>query len=301
MSRRQCLGLAGSLALSSLVKTAPAEEQRLFFGLNWSPYMDGQSPERSGRIGEAQIRARLNIVRTYTTWIRTYGVGAGLEKVGEVAHEMGLKAAIGVWLGRSAEANAAQIEAGIACARAGHADMLVVGSETLLRGDLKTPELCDYLAQTKRGVPKGIPVTTGDGYAQVSGNGELAEKIDLYFYNDYSYWSGMSVEQAITRMDEHYEDLKNQAGDKPVWISEHGWPTAGEAVGKAEATPENAAAYLSAFFRWSAEKRVNGFLFEAFDEQWKSAGEGERGSHWGVWQSDGKIKDNYAALVSGRP
>src|SRR5580692_6893539 len=107
----------------------------------------------------------------------------------------------------------------------------------------------------------------------------------LFFYNDYPYWAGISVDEAVSRMDEHYSDLVDQAGDKPVWISEHGWPTAGEAVGKAEATPENAAAYLSAFFRWSAEKRVNGFLFEAFDEQWKSAGEGERGSHWGVWQS----------------
>jgi exo-beta-1,3-glucanase (GH17 family) len=299
-SRRQCLGFAGSLALSGFTNTAKAQKQTSFFGLDFSPYMDDQSPERSGRISESQIRERLKVIKPYTSWIRTYGVGSGLEKVGEIAHEMGLKAAVGVWLGRSKEANAAQLEAGITCARGGAADMLVVGSETLLRQDLKTEELCDYLAQARRALPKTIPVTTGDRYAQISGNGELADHLDVFFYNDYPYWGGVSAQQAVARMDEHYRDLKEQAGDKPVWISEHGWPTEGEAVGKAEATPENAAAYLTAFDRWSAEKHINAFMFEAFDEQWKSAREGERGAHWGVWRSDGGIKQTYAGLLSGK-
>jgi exo-beta-1,3-glucanase (GH17 family) len=191
--------------------------------------MDGQSPEKAtGPISESQIRERLKTIAPYTTWVRTYGASGGLEKTGSIAHELGLKAAIGVWLGPSREANESQLAAGIAAARAGDADMLVVGSESLLRGDLKTQQLCGYLAEARRAIPKGIPVTTGDGYAQIAGNPELAENIDLLYYNDYPYWAGVSVEESISRMDEHYSDLVDQAGDKPVWISEHGWPTAGE-------------------------------------------------------------------------
>jgi exo-beta-1,3-glucanase (GH17 family) len=300
--RRQCFPIAGSLLLSAFVNKLKAEEQPVLFGLDFSPYTDGQSPERpAGPIPESQIRERLKVIAPYTTWIRTYGAGGGLEKTGSIAHELGLKAAIGVWLGPNQEANESQLAAGIACAHAGHADMLVVGSETLLRGDLKTKQLCGYLAEARRAVPKGVPVTTGDGYAQIAGNPELAENVDLFYYNDYPYWAGVSVDDAISRMDEHYSDLVDQAGDKQVWISEHGWPTAGEAVGKAEATPQNATAYLSAFMRWSVEKGVRAFLFEAFDEHWKSGREGERGANWGLWRSDAVCKAAYVRIVTGHP
>jgi exo-beta-1,3-glucanase (GH17 family) len=300
-TRRQCFPIAGSLLLPAFVKTLKAETQPVFYGLDFSPYMDGQSPEQqTGPIPESQIRERLKVIAPYTIWVRTYGTGGGLERTGSIAHELGLKAAIGVWLGRSQEANESQLAAGIACARAGDADMLVVGSETLLRGDLKTEQLCGYLADARRAVPKGLPVTTSDGYAQIAGNPEVAENVDLFYYNDYPYWAGVSVEDAISRMDEHYSDLVDQAGDKQIWISEHGWPTGGETVGKAVASPENAAAYLTAFMKWSGEKGVKSFLFEAFDERWKSVREGERGANWGVWRSDGACKSGYARIVGGQ-
>ncbi len=269
-----------------------------FGGLNFSPYIDGQSPERSSRpISEKQIRARMAIIAPYTEWIRTYGVSGGLEMSGAIAHELKLKAAIGVWLGRDRAANDRQLQAGIDCAKAGHADMLIVGSETLLRGDLKTRQLCEYLKEARKEIPKSVPITTGDGYAQILGNAELVEHLDLVFYNDYSYWGGLPVEKAIARLDGHYSEMTVQAGEKPCWLSEHGWPDQGESVGAAEATPENAAAYMGEFLRWAKGRGVRAFYFEAFDEKWKSEHEGERGAHWGVWDSEGILKPHYRAIM----
>jgi exo-beta-1,3-glucanase (GH17 family) len=297
LGRRQCLRLAATLLLPAGLARLRGQAGRVFHGLNFSPYMDGQSPGKP--ISEEQIRARMKIVAPYTEWIRTYGVGGGLERAGAVAHELGLKAAIGVWLGRNQAANERQLAAGIACARSGDADMLVIGSETLLRGDLKVEQLCGYLQEARRSIPAKIPITTGDGYAQTQGNPDLVENVDLVFYNDYPYWGGVEVKNAIDKLDRHYSELVEQADGKRVWISEHGWPTSGETVGAAEATPENAAVYLETFLKWSREKQVRAFLFEAFDERWKAAQEGERGSHWGVWGSDGRSKPAYGRIVGG--
>jgi len=127
------------------------------------------------------------------------------------------------------------------------------------------------------------------------------ENIDLLYYNDYPYWGGVAAGDAIAKLDEHYSDLVEQAGEKQVWISEHGWPTAGETMGKAIASEENAGVYLEAFLKWSSAKGVKAFLFQSHDEKWKSAHEGERGAHWGVWASDGTCKPVYAKIIGARP
>lgn len=105
------------------------------YGINFSPYIDEQNPEYGSQVDRTQISERMKIIAPYTFWIRTYGVEGGLEYAGPVAHEMGLKTAIGAWLSGDIKANDRQINELINESKAGYVDLAIVGSETLLRND----------------------------------------------------------------------------------------------------------------------------------------------------------------------
>ena len=85
-------------------------------------------------VSEAQIRSLMTAIKPYTTWVRTFGCTSGQEVEGRVAHELGLKVAVGAWLNSDLAANDKEISSLIAIGKAGQADMLIVGSEVLLRG-----------------------------------------------------------------------------------------------------------------------------------------------------------------------
>ena len=63
----------------------------LLYGLDFSPFMDGQSPDGGSLISEDQLRNRMQVISPFTRWIRTYGMDSGLELSGKVAHELSLK------------------------------------------------------------------------------------------------------------------------------------------------------------------------------------------------------------------
>jgi len=91
----------------------------------------------------------------YAEWFRTFGTTNGLEYVPGIARQLKKKVAVGAWLGRedtAAEiaANQKQISSLIAIGKAGQADILIVGSEVLLRSDLTEVQLLGYIKQVKK-------------------------------------------------------------------------------------------------------------------------------------------------------
>jgi hypothetical protein len=103
-------------------------------GLCFSPYLEGQQP--GSQIGEAQIRERL------AHRAAAHALGAQLllhrRPRADATHRArdGLKTLVGAWLGTDPEINEREIAGVIAVARAGHADIVAVGNEVLLREDL---------------------------------------------------------------------------------------------------------------------------------------------------------------------
>lgn len=79
------------------------------YGMNFSPFIDGQDPNLRTEISEAQILARMQIIANNTVWVRSFGCTHGLEKVGSIAHSLGLKAAVGAWLSNDTTANNQEI------------------------------------------------------------------------------------------------------------------------------------------------------------------------------------------------
>ena len=58
-------------------------------GICFSPYLDDQEP--GSIITVEQIRAKMEIIRPYTQWIRTFSCTDGNELIPRVAKEFGLK------------------------------------------------------------------------------------------------------------------------------------------------------------------------------------------------------------------
>ncbi len=268
-------------------------------GLDFGPFTDGRDPSSGAVISEAELRRHLETVAPQTEWVRTYAMAGGLDATGRLAHSLGLKVAAGVWLGRDAAANRRELDRGIALARAGEADMLIVGSETLLRGDLAVATLVSYVREARAAVPAAVPVTTADTADAWLANPALLAEVDAVLINEYPFWRGVPLEDAPACLHQAWLNVRAKAGGKPVMLSETGWPSAGGAVRGALPSGENAAAYFRAVSAWAATNRVPVFYFAAFDEPWKRAAEGERGAHWGVWDASGQLKPGMGVALAG--
>ena len=256
-------------------------------GLCFSPYLESQAP--GSIVSEAQIRARLKIIQPYTVWIRSFSCTEGHQHTPRVAHELGLKTLVGAWLGTNLEDNERELEGAIEVARAGHADILAIGNEVLLREDLSEDALLTYIERVRQAVP-GVPVGYVDAYYLFEKHPRITAACDILMTNCYPFWEGCRREQAIAYMQSMYQRTLAVAGGKPVLISETGWPNTGQAFHGSIPSVEGALRYFIDSYRWGSADRVKVFYFAAFDEAWKVGDEGDVGAYWGLWDKDGRPK-----------
>jgi exo-beta-1,3-glucanase (GH17 family) len=69
------------------------------------------------RIPEAQIRADLTVIAAHAKAVRTYASTQGLERVPEIAAELGLTVTLGVWLDKDKARNEREIATALDLAR----------------------------------------------------------------------------------------------------------------------------------------------------------------------------------------
>lgn len=273
----------------------------MLYGINFSPYMDGQDPNINAYVTESQIRDRMRAIAPYTTWVRTYGCTGGVESSGKIAHELGLKAALGAWIGKDREANSLEIKNLIEAVKAGQADMAVVGNEAMLRGDTSEDELIDYINEVRDAANAAgidIPVTSVDTYGELLKCPKLMAACDVILANYHPYWEGIDVNNAVSSFNGIYKKLKDASYGKEVVIAETGWPDSGNTIKSAVPSRENAQKYLSDFVYYVKANDIPYFYFEAFDENWKSGYEGSAGSHWGLWDSSGAMKYDIDSILN---
>ena len=256
-------------------------------GISYSPYVDGQSP--GTEISEQQIRDRLAIIQPFTNWIRSFSCIEGNQVIPRVAHENGLKTMVGVGLSENLEDNEIELANGIEIAKAGHADILAIGNEILLRGDLTEDQLIDYIERAREAAP-GVPVSYVDAYFLFENHPRVADACDVLLVNCYPYWESCAAEYALLYMKEMYRRALISAKGKPVIISETGWPTVGSAFGAAVPSYDNALEYFIKTYEWAAQDNIDIFYFSSFDESWKVGDEGDVGAYWGLWDKDGNLK-----------
>lgn len=256
-------------------------------GIAFSPYLEGQGP--GTHLSEEQIRDRLTILKPHVRWIRTFSCTDGNELIPKVAAELGLKTVVGVWLDDNLQHNEEELANAIEIARAGHADILAVGNEVLLRDELSEEQLIDYIVRARQAVPN-IEVGYVDAYFKFVDHPDVTAACDLLLANCYPFWEGCPAEYALPYMKDMYRRALGAADGKRVIISETGWPNIGSPTKGAIPSYRNAIKYFVDTCQWAEDDGLEIFYFSSFDEAWKVDDEGDVGAYWGLWDKDGKPK-----------
>jgi GPH family glycoside/pentoside/hexuronide:cation symporter len=278
---------------SDEIRALYAEQfQRGMYGVCFSAYTQGQ---RAGdMLSEAQVRRRIEHIAPHTRWVRSFACTEGHELIPGLAREKGLKTMVGAWISSDRARNEREIEALIALARQGVVDIAVVGNEVLLRGDLPEPELLAYVARVKAALPDDVPVGCVEAYFHFLERPALTAACDVLLPNCYPFWEGADIDVAAQYVRRMHGLVKAAGGDKPVVITETGWPWQGEAVAGAMPSADNAMRFFIDIQQWGRHEGVKLFYFSSFDEPWKFGQEGVVGTQWGLWDKDERLKHEAA-------
>ena len=256
-------------------------------GLCFSMYEDGQKP--GDIITEDQVKRRMEIIKPYTKWVRSFSCIEGNEHIPRIAHQKGLKTLVGAWLGDDLEMNEAEIESLIELAKNGFVDIAAVGNEVMYRKELTEEQLIGYINRVKEALP-GIPVGYVDAYYEFSNRPGITDACDVILANCYPYWEGCPLEYSLNHMRAMYGQAIEAGRGKRVIITETGWPSEGGSLKGAMASAQNAMKYFINAQAWSAKEGIEMFYFSSFDESWKTGAEGDVGAYWGLWDKNEKLK-----------
>ena len=256
-------------------------------------YIDGTWA--GGPLSVETIRTQLQKAAKFCDTVRFYSAAGPLEPAYAAAQELGLSVVGTAWISGDPDADQTELDGLIAQCNAGRVRMACVGSETLYRGEQTVAELIEKMnyVRSKLNDPT-IPVTTADSIGFFLEQPGLRAACDTLFVNLYPYWSGSAIDTALADFDAAMAQLRAKARGKEILVSESGWPTAGQTVGAAEASEENAARFFEEVHAWSLETEIPVFYFAFSDEPYKAhTGEGSCGAHWGFLDSDLVLKHGY--------
>lgn len=256
-------------------------------GLCFSPYVEGQKP--GDQLSDNQIRRRLEIIKPYTKWVRSFSCTEGNENIPRLAKEYGMKTLVGAWLGNDRESNEKELEGLIQLTNEGVVDIAAIGNEVLYRGDLTESELLDYIHRGKVEI-EDVPVGYVDAYYEFRDHPKVSEACDIILANCYPFWEGCDMDYSLLYMKDMYRQAHEAAQGKKVIITETGWPSQGTNLRGALPSYQNFLKYFINTQKWSQEAEIEIFFFSSFDESWKVGTEGDVGAYWGLWDKDEKLK-----------
>lgn len=285
---KSLLGIdTNNLKKDSLIKLSQSVLNNGMHGLCFSPYEEGQKP--GDLISESQIRRKLELIKPYTKWIRTFSCTDGNEQIPILAKEYGLKTLVGAWLGDDPIINEDEINGLINLTNQGCVDIAAVGNEVMYREDLSEDELIDYINRVKSAIPN-TPVGYVDAYYEFTDRPKITDVCDVILANCYPFWEGCSLEYSLVYMKQMYFQAMSAANGKKVIITETGWPSQGANLEGAFPSYENALKYFINAQNWSNDENIEMFYFSSFDESWKVGSEGDVGAFWGLWDKYEKLK-----------
>src|ERR1700704_1020790 len=254
--------------------------------VSYTPFEPGHVVDST--IDPARIRADLKRLSTVTRAIRSYSSTEGNELVPPIAAEFGLKVMVGAWINKEDEHNQREIESAINLAkRNSNVIGVVVGNETIYRGDTKLEDLIDLIKRVKKSV--NVPVTTGEIWNIWRDNPELASSVDFVAAHVLPYWENFTDKQAVDQAVYLYQLLREKFPGKRIMIAEFGWPSAGYNLRNAEPGPFEQAEVLRNFVVRADAIGMEYNIVEAIDQPWKFF-EGGVGPYWGILNADREPK-----------
>jgi len=252
-------------------------------GFSFSPLREGHNPSKGQLPSEKEIDADLALLANKTNAIRTYTVDGVYGSIPRLAYKHNINVALGAWLSTDHKKNEEEITRLIKVAKENYRNVVrvVVGNETILRGDLTLMQLSSYLDRVRTAL--AVPVSTAEPWHIWIENPVLGEHVDYIGTHMLPYWEGIEFDLAVGHVTNRTALLRETFPDKPVAIMEVGWPSNGRTIGRAQASPSNEAKFLRRFLQRAEEEKYVYYIMEAFDQPWKQADEGAVGAYWGVY------------------
>jgi exo-beta-1,3-glucanase (GH17 family)/cellulose synthase/poly-beta-1,6-N-acetylglucosamine synthase-like glycosyltransferase len=248
--------------------------------VSYAPFEGTGHPDVDNLPSAEKIRADMKKLAPLTRAIRLYSSTGGVELVPPIAAEFGLKVTVGAWIDKNAERNEREIDAAINLARRNSNVIgVVVGNETVYRGEQKVDDLIELIKRVKKSV--NVPVTTGEIWNIWRDNPQLGYSVDFIAAHVLPYWENFTDKQAVDQAVSMYQLLRNQFPGKRIVIAEFGWPSAGYNLRNAEPGPFEQAAVLRGFVTRAEAIGMEYNIVEAIDQPWKFF-EGGVGPYWGI-------------------
>jgi exo-beta-1,3-glucanase (GH17 family)/cellulose synthase/poly-beta-1,6-N-acetylglucosamine synthase-like glycosyltransferase len=251
-------------------------------GMSFSPLRIDNDPVEGKYPTEDEISSDLALLQGQVGAIRTYGLGGSLASIPQLAQKYGMKVTLGAWLTENLEENERELERLVQVAKKNKNILqVIVGNETILRGELSVDQLTGYLDRMRKAIK--LPVSTGEPWNVWLENPELAPHVDYIAAHFLPYWEGLALKTALDNVDQSYNRLHEAFPKKRILMAEVGWPSNGQTRRSAVASQSNEAIFLRNYLQRAQEKKYDYYLMEAFDQPWKSDSEGAVGAYWGVF------------------
>jgi len=248
--------------------------------VSYAPFEGTAHPDVDNIPSEEKIRADLKKLSTITRAIRLYSSTGGVELVPPIAAEFGLKVTVGAWIDKNVERNEREIDAAINLARRNSNVIgVVVGNETVYRGEQKVDDLIELIKRVKKSV--NVPVTTGEIWNIWRDYPQLAYSVDFIAAHVLPYWENFTDKQAVDQAVAMFQLLRDQFPGKRIVIAEFGWPSAGYNLQNAVPGPFEQASVLRNFVTRAEAIGMDYNIVEAIDQPWKFF-EGGVGPYWGI-------------------
>jgi exo-beta-1,3-glucanase (GH17 family)/cellulose synthase/poly-beta-1,6-N-acetylglucosamine synthase-like glycosyltransferase len=264
--------------------------------VSYAPYGPSTDPNAGDRANPEQIRADMKMLAPITRGIRLYSSTGGQELVPGIAAEYGLRVTVGAWVDKHPDRNEREIKSAIDLAkRHSNVDGIIVGNETIYRGDETVPDLIKKIQRVKRATT--VPVTTGEIWNIWLEHPELVSNVDFIAAHILPYWEGFSAKQAVDQAVIIYDKLRKAYPGKRIVIAEFGWPSAGYNLKGAVPGRIEQAQLLRDFVTRADAYGMDYNIVEAIDQPWKTF-EGGVGPYWGIYDANRQPKFDWTGPIT---
>ena len=222
--------------------------------------------------------------------VRTCSMLKGQDKIPELAAKLNLNVTLGAWIDGNLEKNRQEVDKLIEIGRQSNPKIirLMVGNEVLLRADITKEALIDYIREVKKN--SWHPVSTSETWDVWLKNPDLVNEVDFIAIHVLPFWEGIAADEAVDYVFARYHEVQQAYPNKPIIITEVGWPSDGQPFKHATVSVSNQARFLREFLNRADAEKVTYYIVEAFDQPWKKSIEGSAGAYWGIFNADRQAK-----------